>query len=58
MSDHLQTEEEIREEMEELGVSNSGGDGTPDVLISGPMVRAIVIILVFLLVAGALLLVF
>ncbi|MCC6755977.1 MAG: hypothetical protein IT199_06355 [Solirubrobacterales bacterium] len=57
MSDHLETEDEIREEMEELGVSNDAG-GSPDVLMSGPVIQVTVIILVLLLVAGALLLVF
>ena len=53
----VETEEEIRREMEELGVSNDG-DGKPDVLMSGPMIQATVIILVLLLVAGSLFLVF
>ena len=57
MSDHLQTEEEIREEMEELGVSNDT-TGSPDVLMSGPVIQVTVIILVVLLVLGALFLVF
>lgn len=57
MSNHVETEEEIREEMEELGVSNDA-EGKPDVLMSGPMIQATVIILVVLLVLGALLLVF
>ncbi|MBN8866386.1 MAG: hypothetical protein J0H98_02425 [Solirubrobacterales bacterium] len=57
MSDHLETEEEIREEMEELGVDNHS-TGRPDVLMSGPMIQVTVIVLVVLLVAGALLLVF
>ena len=51
------TEEEIRQEMEELGVSNDA-DGKPDVLMSGPMIQATVIILILLLVAGSLLLIF
>jgi hypothetical protein len=53
----VESEEEIREEMEELGVSNDA-EGSPDVLMSGPVIQATVIILVLLLVAGALLLVF
>ncbi len=53
----VETEEEIRQEMEELGVSNDA-EGTPNVLMSGPMIQATVIILVLLLVIGALLLVF
>lgn len=57
MSDHLETEEEIREEMEELGISNDA-EGTPNVLVSGPMLQATAIILVLLIAAGALFLVF
>ena len=53
----VESEEEIREEMEELGVSNDT-TGSPDVLMSGPVIQVTVIILVVLLVAGALLLVF
>ena len=53
----VESEEEIREEMEELGVSNDT-TGSPDVLLSGPVIQVTVIILVVLLVAGALLLVF
>ncbi len=53
----VETEEEIRQEMEELGVSNQA-EGKPDVLMSGPVLQVTVILLVVLLVAGALLLVF
>jgi len=53
----VETEEEIREEMEELGVSNDA-EGNPDVLMQGPVLQVTVIILVVLLVAGALFLVF
>ncbi|HMT05937.1 MAG: hypothetical protein KDB48_09920 [Solirubrobacterales bacterium] len=53
----VETEQEIREEMEELGISNEG-EGKPDVLMSGPMIQVTVVILVLLLVAGSLLLVF
>ncbi len=53
----VETEEEIRQEMEELGVSNDA-EGTPDVLMSGPLLQVTVIVLVILLVAGALFLVF
>ena len=53
----VESEEEIREEMEELGVSNDT-TGSPDVLMSGPVIQVTVIILVVLLVAGALFLVF
>ena len=57
MSNHVETEEEIREEMEELGVSNEAG-GSPDVLMSGPILQVTALILVLVLVAGALLLIF
>ena len=53
----VESEEEIRQEMEELGVSNDA-EGKPDVLMSGPMIQVTVIVLVLLLVAGSLLLVF
>jgi len=53
----VETQEEIQEEMAELGVSNDV-EGKPDVLMSGPMIQVTVIVLVVLLVAGALLLVF
>ena len=57
MKNHVETQEEIQQEMEELGVSNDA-EGKPDVLMSGPMIQATAIILVLLLVAGALFLVF
>ena len=57
MSDHLETEQEIQREMEELGIDNHA-EGKPDVMMSGPMIRATVIILVLLLLAGSLLLIF
>lgn len=57
MSDHLETEQEIQQEMEELGIDNQA-EGKPNVLMSGPMFQATVIILVLLLVAGSLLLLF
>ena len=53
----VETEEEIRQEMEELGVSNDA-EGKPDVLMSGPMIQVTVIVLVVRLVLGALFLVF
>ena len=53
----VESEDEIREEMEELGIDNHA-EGKPDVLMSGPMIQVTVIVLVVLLVAGALLLVF
>lgn len=57
MSKNVETEEEIRQEMEELGVSNDA-EGKPDVLMSGPVIQVTVIILLVLLVGGSLLLVF
>jgi hypothetical protein len=57
MSDHLETEQEIQQEMEELGIDNHA-EGSPDVLMSGAVIRATVIILILLLVAGSLLLLF
>ncbi len=57
MTDHLETEEEIREEMEELGIDNEAG-GSPDVLMSGPVLQVTALVLVLLLVGGALLLIF
>lgn len=53
----VESEEEIRQEMEELGVSNDA-TGKPDVLMSGPMIQVVVILLVVLLVLGMLFLVF
>lgn len=57
MTDHVETEEEIRQEMEELGVSNDT-DGPPNVTMSGPVLQITAAVLVVLLVAGALFLVF
>jgi hypothetical protein len=57
MSDHLETEQEIQQEMEELGIDNHA-EGRPDVLMSGAVIRATVAVLLILLVAGSLLLVF
>ena len=39
----VESEEEIRKEMEELGVSNDA-TGSPDVLMSGPMIQVTVIV--------------
>lgn len=52
-----ETEEEIAEEMKELGVSNDS-TGRPDVLLSGQLVKVIALILAVLIVLGFLLLVF
>ncbi len=57
MSDHMETEEEIQQEMKELGIDNSA-TGRPDVMMSGNVVRVIAVVLAVLLLAGAVLLVF
>jgi hypothetical protein len=57
MSDHVETEAEIQEEMAELGIDNDS-TGTPDVMMSGALIRVIAAVLAALLLAGALLLVF
>jgi len=57
MSDHLETEEEVQEELKELGIDNDAV-GSPDVLLSGALVRVVAALLVGLLFVGALLLVF
>ena len=57
MSNQPETPEEIQEEMKELGIDNDA-TGSPDLFISGPMVKVIAGLLVALLVAGLLLLVF
>ena len=57
MSDHIETPEEIQDEMEELGIDNDS-TGSPDLFISGPVVQAGAVVLVLLLVAGMLVLVF
>lgn len=55
--DHVETADEIKEEMEELGIDNEA-TGSPDLFISGPAVKVGAGVLAALLVAGALLLVF
>jgi hypothetical protein len=57
MSNRPETEEEIKEEMRELGIDNDA-TGSPDVMMSGTVVRAIAVVLAALMLAGALLLVF
>lgn len=52
-----ETEQEIAEEMKELGVDNDA-TGSPDVLMSGALVRVVAVVLVVLLVLGLLVLVF
>lgn len=49
--DHNQTEEEIQEEMEALGISNDE-TGKPDIFLSGPVVKVIVFLMVAVLVVG------
>lgn len=57
MTNRPETEAEIKEEMEELGIDNNA-TGTPDLFISGPLLKAAAIILVLLIVAGLLILIF
>lgn len=52
-----ESEQEIAEEMKELGVDNDA-TGTPEVFMSGPVIRVVAGILVVLLVLGLLVLVF
>lgn len=52
-----ETEEEIAEEMKELGIDNDA-TGSPDLFMSGPVVRVVAVVLVVLLVLGLLVLVF
>jgi hypothetical protein len=57
MENRPETEEEIQEEMRELGIDNDA-TGSPDVMMSGSVVRVVAAVLVLLMLAGALLLVF
>jgi len=57
MSNQPETPEEIQEEMKELGIDNDA-TGTPDLFISGPVLKVIAGILVLLLLVGLLTLVF
>lgn len=52
-----ETEEEIAEEMKELGVDNDA-TGAPDVLLSGQTVKVIAVLLAVLIALGLILLVF
>lgn len=54
---HVETPEEIKEEMVELGIDNEA-TGSPDVFISGPALKVGAAILVVLLVVGLVALVF
>lgn len=57
MSDHLETEAEVQEEMEELGIDNDA-TGSPDLFMNGVVVQVVAIMLVVLLVGGLIFLVF
>jgi len=57
MSDHMETPEEIQEEMKELGIDNDA-TGEPDLFISGPLLKVAAAVLAVILVIGALYLVF
>jgi hypothetical protein len=57
MSDHRETEAEVKEEMEELGIDNDA-TGSPDLFMNGVVVQVVAIMLVVLLVGGLIFLVF
>ncbi|MGA7396062.1 MAG: hypothetical protein WBW62_01300 [Solirubrobacterales bacterium] len=57
MSDHMETPEEIQEELKELGIDNDA-TGKPDLFISGQMLKVVSAVLIVVLVIGALYLVF
>ena len=57
MSNEPETEAEIQEEMRELGIDNEA-TGSPDVMLSGNLVRVIAAVLAGLMLVGAVLLVF
>lgn len=57
MSDHLETEAEVKEEMEELGIDNDA-TGSPELTMSPVVVRVGAGVLVVLLVLGLLVLLF
>ncbi|MEX1219929.1 MAG: hypothetical protein WEB05_06035 [Solirubrobacterales bacterium] len=57
MENRPETEAEIQEEMKELGVDNDAS-GTPEVMMSGALVRTVAGVLILLLLAGLVLLVF
>jgi hypothetical protein len=57
MSEEPETEAEIQQEMRELGIDNES-TGSPDVMMSGNVVRVIAALLAVLMLAGAVLLVF
>lgn len=55
--DQVETQEEIKDELEELGVDNEA-TGSPDLFISGQAVRVGAAVLVLLLLVGVITLVF
>lgn len=55
--DHVETAEEIKEEMEELGIDNEA-TGPPDLFIAGPVLNVGAAILAVLLVVGLVKLIF
>jgi hypothetical protein len=57
MEKRPETESEIQQEMKELGIDNEA-TGSPDVMLSGTLIRVVAGVLVLLLFAGAILLVF
>jgi hypothetical protein len=57
MEKRPETQEEIQEEMRELGIDNNA-TGKPDVMMSGTFVRVVAAVLVLLMFAGLMLLVF
>jgi hypothetical protein len=57
MEKRPETQEEIQEEMRELGIDNNA-TGKPDVMMSGTFVRVVAAVLVVLMFAGLMLLVF
>ncbi len=57
MNEEPETEAEIQQEMRELGIDNEA-TGSPDVMMSGNVVRVIAALLAALMLAGAILLVF
>ncbi len=57
MSDHLETEAEVQEELEELGIDNES-TGSPDLFMNQVVVRIVAIILIVALVGALVLLLF
>lgn len=57
MNNHVETEEEIQEEMAELGVSNDE-TGPPQLFLSSSLVKVVAGVCVVLLVVGLITLVF